>query len=359
MPDTLDDTKPSEINPALVGAAIYAGIPIVGGSLLSIPETLTDLVRSGVPIKAEGWTPLKEIAEFSRDEVRKIQNFARESGVKVPIVASSVPELQGRVGHFFPEELPTEKLIGKVVSLLGGGEINRDPSHIGLATTSLPHAFHEIGHGSPIAGSETARRVLHDLSGMSRGTLGALARAGILGTALMPRDEDGSSTSQFVNEHAPALVGATYLPELAEEARASTKALMGARRHGIGTLQTLKELTPAFGSYLAGAAAPVLATLIAQKVVKALRSKQEEKTAAAKPGTEVRAPGILRATAASAWKVGGPTPPKPKTIKPNEHLGSSAKTREPAKPPSNRQYYKDLLQSLYNPQRGFRIATQG
>lgn len=73
-------------------------------------------------------------------------------------------------------------------------------------------------------------------------------------------------------------------------------------------------------------------------------------------GKEVKSPGILRTTASSAWKIGG-TPAKPKSIKPNTRLGSDAKTRAAVKPPSNRAYHKDALESLYNPQRGYRLSV--
>lgn len=149
------------------------------------------------------------------------------------------------------------------------------------------------------------------------------------------------------------------LPELLEEGRASLKALQGSREYGPGMLRTLAELAPALGTYVASAAAPVLATILAKHVVAALRNSAkppEEKTAAQGDPVAVKTPGVLKATAASAWKV-GMNPPKPKTIGPAQHLGAEAMGRAPAKPPSKTSFYNDLLSTLYNPQRGSRLAV--
>ena len=85
---------------------------------------------------------------------------------------------------------------------------------------------------------------------------------------------------------------------------------------------------------------------------------ESHKTAAV-AGAEVKAPGSLRVPASSAWRIGGKTPPKPKSIKPGEGLDTVAKTRMPAKPPSNKKYHEDLLSSLYSPQRGYRLSVMG
>jgi hypothetical protein len=350
------------VSPALAGAAVHEGLPMITRHLWQdAPVGLANILASGTEIKSDAGTPLKNIAEFTRKEVKAIQNFARESGVKVPIIAGLDPELRkAKVGYFADPDMPAEKLKRVIARLFGAEGKAMAPSHVGLARSSVPHALHEIGHAAPIAGSHRARRVLQDVgSMMGRGMPGTLSRLALAGNVLAPPDEDASSARQFAYKNAPALVGATFLPELLEEGRASGRAIAGARRHGLGTLKAIKELAPAFGTYAAAAAAPVLATLIAKNLVKALHARGEEKKAAAKPGTEVKAPGILRNSASSAWHIGGQTPPKPKSIKPNSRLDATARGRTQSKPPSNREYHKDLLKSLYNPQRGFRIATVG
>jgi hypothetical protein len=358
------------VSPAFVGAAAYEGLPRVMSPLLrSAPLGLGELLASGKTISSEADTPLKQIAEFTRAEVKAIQNFAQESGVRAPIVAGLDPDMRKlKSGYFYGGESYGEKMSRLVQGLLGKKDIPAaGKSHIGLATTSVPQAFHEIGHASNIRGSRTARNIVHELGGhLSDGMAGKAIRYGLAGQVLAPPGEDSSGTRKALYDYAPALVGATYVPELAEELRASARAVRGARKHGVGALKALAELGPAFGTYAGHAAGPVLATILAKKIVQALHAKREaqsqEKTSAAKVKSESapKSSGILRSTANAAWKVGGKTPPKPKSIKPNTHeLGDPAKTRMAAKPPSNKAYHKDMLQSLYNPSRGYRQSVVG
>lgn len=358
------------ISPAFAAAAAYEGVPrMMSPVLRGIPVGLGDLLASGKPISSEANTPLRSIAEFTRAEVKAIQNFAQESGVKTPIVAGLDPELRKmKSGYFHGGESYGGKLSRMLQGLLGKKDLPApSKSHIGLATTSLPQAFHEIGHASDIKGSRTARNVMHELGGhLSDGMAGKAIRYGLAGQVLAPPDEESSRTRKAIYDYAPALVGATYVPELAEELRASSRAVRGARKHGVGALKALAELGPAFGTYAGHAAGPVLATILAKKIVQALHAKRDaqgqEKTSAAKVKSESapKSSGILRSTANAAWKVGGETPPKPKSIKPNTHeLGDPAKTRMAAKPPSNKAYHKDMLKSLYNPSRGYRASVIG
>ncbi|MBW2691049.1 MAG: hypothetical protein JRE57_00265 [Deltaproteobacteria bacterium] len=346
------------VAPALAGAAVYEGLPRITRQLLSdLPSGLTDLLASGKSIKADGETPLARIAEFTRAEVKAIKRFAEKSGVVEPIKSSVVPGQS----YFYDKELPTNRLKTFYQRVLKR-DVPDLPSHIGLTRSSVPHAFHEIGHAAPIRGSVRARRLVQDI-GMGlgqRGRAGALARYAALGNVLLPPDEDASRARRFAYDHAPEFVGATMLPELAEEGRASLRAVRGAKLHNIGTLRAIKELAPAFGTYIASAAAPIIATVVARNLVKALHRRREEGSkTAAQIGAEIKAPGVLRNSAAAAWRIGGATPPKPKDIKPNSRLNATARGRTQAKPPSNLAYYKDLLESLYNPQRWFRIAKAG
>lgn len=350
------------VEPALAGAAVYQGLPIIAGPVLSdLPHTLATLVASGNKIDAPMGTPLSRIAEFTRAEVDAIKGFARQQGVTIPIVAGG----PGGEGAMMVDNAgPLRKLLLRITGELPAGTPDVVP-HIALNQASVPHALHEIGHASPIAGSDRLRRIFQGLGkAIGQGSMtGNVLRAAIAGNVFAPPDENASGVRRFVYDQAPALVGATMVPELLEEGRASLKALRGARQFGPGIGRTLLELVPAYGTYVAGAAAPVLATILAKRIVQALRKRNasptaapEEKNASAAPGAEVKAPGVLRASAASAWKI-GENPPKPKTIGPNSNIGSSAAGRAPAKPPSKTAYYKDMLDTLYNPQRGSRLAT--
>lgn len=364
MADDEEDDGPSDaqvlgVRPELAASAAFAGLPIVLSPVTSqIPNTLFDLVESGVPIKERFQTPISELAAFTKDEVKKIQGFAAERGVTVPILAGDKT-----VGssYFYEGENPIKKLLG---SLFRKAPTDPIPPHIGLRSTSIPGALHEIGHASPVLGSNALRKVLGtSASHLGAGsTVGTILRAALASNALRRIDEDSSKTDRLLHDYAPHMVGATFAPQLLEEGRATVSALRGSRKYGPGVMRTLAELTPAYATYLGAAAAPVLATILAKKLVKVMRDaadEQREKTAAATPGSEVKAPGALRVGASSAWRIGGQTPPKPKSIKPNQIQGQQAKTRATAKPPSNQKYYKDLLESLYNPQRGYRLATPG
>ena len=354
------------VTPVFAAAAAYEGAPRITRHLrYDIPAGLHDFVTKGqrLPEKAMGGRPLQQIAEFTRAEVKAIQRFASDSGVKIPIVSGSDHAMwKAKSGYFSADEMPSQKVTRAVSRALGKKTPPLTPPHIALSSKSLPMAFHEIGHASPAAGSHRARRVLQDIGGHlgAGGTPGAFARLLLAGNVLAPPDEDSSAARRFAYDHAPGIVGATFVPQLAEELRASGKAVRGIRRQGLGTLKAIKELLPAFGTYAGAAAGPVIATMLAKNLIRILHEKGgEEKQATAKPGAEVKAPGLLRTGAASAWHIGGRTPPKPKSIKPNSDLDATARGRTQAKPPSNRMYHKDMLASLYNPQRGFRLATPG
>ncbi len=357
MSDDEEDRQRSPIPAALAGTAIYEGLPIVAAPLLSdVPHGLATMVMSGEPIESEFGTPISRLAEFTRSEVNAIQDFARQQGVSVPIMAAG-PGLES--GYFIDHQGPLRRLMSRVT---GDAEGAADVvPHIALSQGSVPHALHEIGHASPIAGSDQLRHTFQGIARMlGQGSgIGNVLRGVIAGNVIAPPGDDASPMRQFAYNNAPALVGATMVPELIEEGRASLKALQGSREFGPGILRTLAELAPAFGTYVASAAAPVLATILAKHVVTALRgaaANEATKTAAAAAGAEVKAPGALRASASSAWQV-GMNPPKPKTIEPNARIGDAASGRATAKPPSKTSYYKDMLGSLYNPARGSRLAT--
>lgn len=355
------------IAPALAAAAAFEGLPRVMSPLTSdVPHGLAKMLMTGVPLEATAGTPLGRLSEFTREEARAISDFAKRQGVTVPIIAAG-PGFES--GYFMDRPGVLRRLLMRVAGEPAGEVV----PHIGLSRSSVPQALHEIGHASPIAGSHDLRRVLQSM-GKTLGTgslIGHLVRGGIAAsTAVAPKED--APVHQFIYDNAPALVAATTVPELAEEARASLKALRGARASGIGPGRALAELAPSFGTYVAAAAAPVFATILAKRIVEALRgaaaAKRDERTAelqekvgaagdvgAAPP--QVKAPGLLRASANSAWRM-GMNPPKPKSIGPGA-IGTPAKERAPAKPPSKTSFYKDLLQSLYSPGRGSRMATPG
>lgn len=79
-----------------------------------------------------------------------------------------------------------------------------------------------------------------------------------------------------------------------------------------------------------------------------------EKQAAAL-GNELRQSGLKRLTAQSSWYRAAP--PKPKSINPKS--GGRAKGMGVADPPGSNQYYKDMLQALYEPSLGFRQSVVG
>jgi len=65
----------------------------------------------------------------------------------------------------------------------------------------------------------------------------------------------------------------------------------------------------------------------------------------------------LRATASSSWRMGA-SPPKPKSMRPNGRIGDPARTRSPAKPPSKKAFYRDMVLGM-DPSYGNRMAVKG
>jgi hypothetical protein len=353
--------KKTGMSPAMVGASVFEGAPRITEPLLAgAPLALMHLADRAPRIKGEVRS-LEEIAQFTRKEVKAIKEFAANSGVSVPILGPT------KYTYFDPGIKGwSEMAVDKGAKLLGKkSPIPKSMPHIGLSHTSLPGAFHEIGHASPIRGSEKLRNISLRAYGASRGPIGGISRRAIIGSTLLPPGEDSSRVRKMVYDNAPALVGATLAPALIEELRASAKALSGHRKAGLGTVKALASLAPAFGTYAGSAAATVMAAVLAKKIVKAMHDKHEseveqEKTSAAIPGAGPKSSGALRELAASAWKIGGRTPPGSKSTKTNTYrLEAPAKVVATANPPSNKEYHKDLLKTLYNPGRGFRQAVVG
>ena len=347
-------------SPAVAGAAAYQGLPILARHALEeVPHGLSNLVLKGRPISSKAGTPLRRIAEFSRKEITAIQNFARESRVTVPIEAA--PHL-GMGGVYQDPHTPLSKLQRGVGKLFNKG-LRTAPHAIGLGTSSVPIAMHEIGHAAPILGSTRLRRLMHDVAGNmgSGGLAGNLARMAIASNVLAPPDEDASRGRKFLYDNAPALVGATMVPELVEEGRASVRARRGARRHGPGTLRALKDLAPAFSTYAGAAVGPVIATLLAKKLVDALhrRAEKHEKERPVKLGAaEEKASGRLRNSVSSAGWL-GTSFAQPQSTKPNTNPAGRADETPKAPAVNNGPYWKDQAKSLMDPQRGFRLATPG
>lgn len=210
--------------------------------------------------------PIAESSTFTADELRRVGDFARAQKVNVPIRAGA-----------HSAHLPDSPLTRGLRKIVAKAETQPEVApfraalepHIELSSTSVPVAMHEIGHATrPTLGQ--AWRGFVD----SRNLLG-LARPFIALKALTPPDEDSSATKKFVYNHAPALMAATSLPTLLEEGRASMHALRGAREFGPGVAQALKELVPAYGTYVGAAAAPALAVALAQRLAKHLSERRE------------------------------------------------------------------------------------
>jgi hypothetical protein len=337
---------------ALAGAAAYAKTPSV---LEPVTQPLQDVLErrvTGVPIKAKMGTPLEQLAEFTRREAETIKAFAAERGVTAPIVAAGPKEPMS----FFAQER------GGLDALYDDWKKRTGPkpvSHIGLTRTSVPQAFHEIGHAAPIAGSHGARRGFQSVVGhMGKGSrFGTALRGLLLANVLVPPGLKSGELRHKAYEYAPHIMGASVAPGLIEEARASTQAIMGAKKHGVGAQKAMRELLPAFATHAAKAVTPVLAVLVAKKLVQLL-GKGAEKKAAAIPAAAPKAPGALRVPASAAWYPAA-SPPKPKSIRPSRNPALRAKETPVAKPSSKTAFYRDMIESLHNPGRGARITKAG
>lgn len=316
-------------------------------------------------------------AGFSGRELRIIKSFAVDQGVgHLPITAGPAAGYQGKPSKF-------THLITKLI----GQDISGIDEEIFLDRTSLPVAMHEIGHASRMSKNKTIQSILSDVSLHSghQSVPGGLARFAIGSSVLAPPDKDSSKARKFMYDHAPELVGATLLPQLLEEARASGKAIIGARRYGVGALSALKELAPAFGTYLGAGAGTVLATMLAKSVVRSIhenrmRKKEnsvrngthadsrpvddrpvDEKVAsyrqrADRPET-IRAPRALR-LASSGYDASVGAPPKSKSTQPSAP-GARAVSMSSPRIPSNTKYHRNIIDALYNPSTGMRETRLG
>jgi hypothetical protein len=346
-------------SPAMASAAALYGATDMIQSSRNIPATLDYLIDAGRQFDAVPGTPLWAVPEFSWKDLRTISRYAKEQAVDLPIVAGMVP------GNAYVVQPNSFSSALKWVAQKAGLADDMPDPHIGLSSTSVPSAMHEIGHASKVLGNDLVDDVWKSVNTASRGPLGFALRAGLASSVLVPPNKESSKTRRWIYDNAPYLVAAAQAPVLLEEARATGKAIAGARRMGVGVLPVLRDLTPAFMTYLITAAAPALATVLAKKLVLALRKDKggdaqaeaeaeagEEKTGGA--AIEPRASGSLRTSASSAWKTGG-NPPKPQTT--SLAPSPAAKSMPASKPPTNKKYHEDLLESLYNPGRGLRMGA--
>jgi len=320
---------------------------------------------AGAPaMVATAGTPLDRIAAFTSKEVQDLNAFAASKRVTAPIMAAG-PPLHGNA-YYKPESKLLKALVRgnpdaereMIAALRSRGIAGGLDEHIGLGINSVPVAMHEIGHATPIFGSTRLRNAVQTLAGVSRSPIGGAARMLMMANALSAQKDEESSLRTYTRDNAPALIAASAAPYVFEEARANTHALLGARKYGPGVGAAARQLLPAFGTYVAAAAAPVLATIAAQKLMEYLRARgqaQQEKQAAPTAGKEVQAPGILRASASAAWRT-GLSAPKPKSTKPSTGPGQRAKDIPTARPPGKTGFFSDMVKTLNNPQRGFRLA---
>lgn len=259
------DDKPERHAPTAAKAVAFVGPTVLENLLPVAPYLLWKHFGSGAPIPtADYGKPVADVGAFTLDELRRIGDFARAKKVDVPVRASAFSRFMPPSPMAKAMRRLSEKLVATMPELKEVKGLNLSAEHfephIELSTTSIPVAMHEIGHATTPLLGQTWRGFVD-----SRNLL-ALARPVIAVKALLPPDDDASETRKFVYNHAPALMAATSLPTLLEEGRASLHALRGAREFGPGVVKTLKELVPAYGTYVAGAAAPALAIALAQRL---------------------------------------------------------------------------------------------
>jgi hypothetical protein len=316
-----------DLRSAMLGLGAYMGTKHAIKPITSIPGRKYDALAAKRPMTSPAKTQLQSLAEFTRAEVDAIQNFAKKQGVKAPILSAG----PGAATSYVESR---------------GGKID----HVGLGRASVPSAMHEIGHATPILGSSKLRNASFTASGMSRGAPGAILRGLLAANILRGKQEEGGAIENAAYDYAPALMGASYAPMLLEEARATAHAVKGGRALGKG-METLKDLAPGYGTYAAKALTPILAALVAKKVVEAIRGIGNEKKAAA----QVRASGLLQKSMGESWRM-HPSAAGSKTTRPTTASSPRAQATTKLRPRSNVTYHKDTIKSFHNPQRGFRIA---
>jgi hypothetical protein len=120
--------------PGAVGGALAAlATHQVAKPFANIPLEMYEELVGKRPITSPAGTPLERLAEFTRAEVDAISDFAKKKGVQVPILAAAPPKME---------------------TALYQDPVTRKFVRIELGRASVPAAMHEIGHATPIAGSQ-------------------------------------------------------------------------------------------------------------------------------------------------------------------------------------------------------------
>lgn len=343
------------LHPVFVASAGGLGTEHAVEPLISVPaRMLAEHTSEGQLIPEELWG--REIDPT--DSVPKaLWREIRERGVSAPVIG-------GPSSHFATgtENAGYFARIMRALARRLGEDVASRPPHIMVDAIGDPAVLlHEAGHATPISNSKVVRNLWMDAqhlgrAGLIRNVATAMAAAPVL--VREPTEESGTA-EQLAYKGAPWLVAAMQAPTLAEEGRAWGHALADMRRHGMLTPRRALNAAGSFGTYLAGAAAPVIGTLVARELAKRLWKQRDEEQAektAFVAGKEIQAPGSLKKPAEEAWRVGG-NPPKPKTTPPvSAGRSARAKSNPPATPPSNAPYFKDVMKSLADPARGHRIT---
>lgn len=198
--------------------------------------------------------------------------------------------------------------------------------YITAGSDGLAGLAHEIGHTvkSPIvAASFISQNPIVKMLGLGAGM-----------SAMMSDNE----TMQAV---APIISSAPHIPQLMEEARASTHAVRGihATKGLAEAARAGARLTPAFLTYVAGALPALFAPYVAKAVKEYINSdpkpsmSSEPEKSAADQGYQPKATNKLKQTARVAW---APPAPKPQVSK----IGKPG--IDPAPPPSKAKFYRDM-----------------
>ena len=206
------------------------------------------LVGSSVPSSigsSLGRSLADEMGDLSLNDKNRLKSILRKefNPGEVRVVMSGEPNFQGDYDSIPSHLRDTHKIKPgqKVVNLTEG-------------RTSLPVALHELGHAQEPKSSLS--RLLRNSN--VRGYGGLLSSLGFIPASYVGRRfAEGSDISPWAI--AGTVLGALgSTPVLAEELRATRNANRLAKKHNIGKLRGLRR---AFGTYLAGAAVPVMAGL--------------------------------------------------------------------------------------------------
>jgi hypothetical protein len=218
-------------------------------------------------------------------------------------VVGKLDEIQHVVDSFFEKHRLAQK--GVTMNFRAGPLTTKpffdiDTKRVFLPQVSKEIALHELGHAADYTGSTLGKIRAVAEPVLRRAALVSVPIALIAGDELaraIPGTIDDKAI-QFVQDHAPTIVGATVAAtQLYPEAKASILALKHIKdvEGGAAALASVKKLLPAWGSYVLGAIPAIVGMALARRYMREARDhNQKNETAEKTAGVVGEALGAIK-----------------------------------------------------------------